>query len=317
MLRTTQEGVDYFYVTREQFDADCKEGKFLEHATVHNNCYGTSIASVAQVAQSGRCCILDLDTQGARQIRDAGLRAIFVFIAPPSTEELENRLRGRGTESEEQVQRRLQAALNEMEAYVWMVMIMIVCSVVHVYMFYKVHPITPVPRSPTCLTMSWSMMMWKKRQHSLFVLGIVHWQENWGLKCMRRLVLMWYTTKTHRYVVEMGHVCPHRSHVYTQTSQCTPMHKRRSRQNHQHLQPTASTTRWKISSHPPVTPFHPQTLPNQCIWAPMSNIVIRLQLSLVPPRLQALHCVEHWHWLGCGWWHWQKPENPCKHSNVN
>lgn len=115
---STQEGEDYYYVSREQFDCDLKDGKFLEHANVHNNCYGTSIASVAKVAQSGRCCILDIDTQGARQVRAAGLRAIFVFIAPPNAAELEKRLRGRGTESEEQVQRRLACALSEMEAYV-------------------------------------------------------------------------------------------------------------------------------------------------------------------------------------------------------
>lgn len=85
---------------------------------MHNNYYGTSITSVARVAESGRCCILDIDTQGARLVRTAGLRAIYVFVAPPSVQELETRLRGRGTESEEQVARRLANAKAELEACV-------------------------------------------------------------------------------------------------------------------------------------------------------------------------------------------------------
>lgn len=118
-----QDGEHYFFVSKEQFEADIRDGKFLEQAQVHSNYYGTSIASVARVAESGRCCILDIDTQGARQVRTAGLRAIYVFVAPPSVEELETRLRGRGTESEEQVAKRLANAKAELDAYVVQVIV--------------------------------------------------------------------------------------------------------------------------------------------------------------------------------------------------
>ena len=69
--------------------------------------------AVEDVAASGRCCILDIDVQGARLVRASKLKAIFVFVAPPSTEELERRLRGRGTESDEQVALRMKAAKAE------------------------------------------------------------------------------------------------------------------------------------------------------------------------------------------------------------
>ena len=65
------------------------------------------------VAASGRCCVLDIDVQGARLVRRSGLRAVFVFVAPPSSEELERRLRGRGTEGEEQIAERLATAKQE------------------------------------------------------------------------------------------------------------------------------------------------------------------------------------------------------------
>ena len=71
------------------------------------------LQAVEDVASSGKCCVLDIDVQGARLVRRSKLKAIFVFIAPPSTEALEQRLRGRGTESEEQIQIRLQAAKEE------------------------------------------------------------------------------------------------------------------------------------------------------------------------------------------------------------
>lgn len=69
--------------------------------------------AVDDVAKAGKCCILDIDVQGARLVRRSKLKAIFVFVAPPSTEALEKRLRGRATESEEQIQQRLQTAKEE------------------------------------------------------------------------------------------------------------------------------------------------------------------------------------------------------------
>ena len=117
---SAQEGTHYHFVSREKFEKGIADGKFLEHATVHGNLYGTSIRAVQNVAAAGKCCILDIDVQGARQVRKQSnqIRAIFVFLEPPSVEELEKRLRGRGTESEDQIQTRLataQAELNRQE----------------------------------------------------------------------------------------------------------------------------------------------------------------------------------------------------------
>lgn len=111
-----QEGVHYHFTTREEFEKGIEEGKFLEHAYVHKNIYGTSVEAVKAVSSAGKCCVLDIDVQGARQVRKSGIPAIFVFIAPPSLEELEKRLRGRGTESEEQVETRLKNARLEMKS---------------------------------------------------------------------------------------------------------------------------------------------------------------------------------------------------------
>lgn len=106
----------YHFVSREQFEADIAAGKFLEHAHVHGNIYGTSWAAIQAVSDAGKVCVLDIDVQGARSVRRAGAKAIFVFVAPPSLEELERRLVGRGTETQEQVDRRLAAAKGEITA---------------------------------------------------------------------------------------------------------------------------------------------------------------------------------------------------------
>lgn len=76
-------------------------GKFLEHAHVHGNIYGTSFEAVQRVTGADKVCILDVDVQGAEAVKRTQLGAAFVFISPPSMEELERRLRGRGTETEE------------------------------------------------------------------------------------------------------------------------------------------------------------------------------------------------------------------------
>lgn len=92
-----------------------KAGLFLEYAEVHGNYYGTSIKAVNDVSEAGKCCVLDIDVQGARLVRKSDLKAIFVFVAPPSEEELLKRLRGRGTETEESMATRLANAKIEME----------------------------------------------------------------------------------------------------------------------------------------------------------------------------------------------------------
>lgn len=117
-----KEGVDYFFTTRERLQAEIDEGKFLEHATVHNNLYGTSFEAIQKVQEEGKICILDIDVQGVISVKGAlargalhDLRPLYVFISPPSLAVLESRLRGRETEKEEDVLRRLKNAKREVE----------------------------------------------------------------------------------------------------------------------------------------------------------------------------------------------------------
>jgi len=106
-------GEHYFFTTKEQFAADIAEDKFLEYAEVHGNIYGTSRMGVERVLDTGRVCILDVDVQGARALRRSGLVGIFVFITPPSLEDLARRLAGRGTETPEQIHLRMSNAKGE------------------------------------------------------------------------------------------------------------------------------------------------------------------------------------------------------------
>ncbi|CAI9259568.1 unnamed protein product [Lactuca saligna] len=110
-----ENGVHYHFTNRSVMEEEIKAGKFLEFAAVHGNLYGTSVEAVEVVADAGKRCILDIDVQGARSVRGSSLEAIFVFICPPSFEELEKRLRARGTETEEQIQKRLRNAKSELE----------------------------------------------------------------------------------------------------------------------------------------------------------------------------------------------------------
>ncbi|KAF7147501.1 hypothetical protein RHSIM_Rhsim03G0018000 [Rhododendron simsii] len=110
-----KDGVHYHFTDRSVMEKAIKDGKFLEFAAVHGNLYGTSIEAVEVVADEGKRCILDIDVQGARSVRASTLEAIFIFICPPSFDELEKRLRERGTETEEQIQKRLRNAKAELE----------------------------------------------------------------------------------------------------------------------------------------------------------------------------------------------------------
>lgn len=109
------DGVHYHFTERIKIEKDISEGKFLEFAHVHGNVYGTSIEAVESVTDEGKRCILDIDVQGARSVRASSLEAIFIFVCPPSFEELEKRLRARGTETEEQIQKRLRNAQAELD----------------------------------------------------------------------------------------------------------------------------------------------------------------------------------------------------------
>ncbi|MGI9245393.1 MAG: guanylate kinase [Steroidobacteraceae bacterium] len=107
-------GVDYFFVTQDAFAGMVGGGEFLEHARVFDNHYGTSRAQVESWLAAGRDLILEIDWQGARQIRAQMPESVSIFILPPSRAELERRLRGRGTDAEDVIQRRLRDAAADM-----------------------------------------------------------------------------------------------------------------------------------------------------------------------------------------------------------
>ncbi|XP_033146474.1 guanylate kinase 2 isoform X2 [Brassica rapa] len=109
-------GVHYHFTEKNVMEKEINDGKFLEFASVHGNLYGTSIESVEVVTDSGKRCILDIDVQGARSVKASSLDAMFIFVCPPSMKELEDRLRARGTETEEQIQKRLRNAEAEIRA---------------------------------------------------------------------------------------------------------------------------------------------------------------------------------------------------------
>eukprot|EP00850_Spirogloea_muscicola_P010473 SM000062S19859 [mRNA] locus=s62:17894:24969:+ [translate_table: standard] len=108
-------GTHYHFTERAWMETAVKDGEFLEHADVHGNMYGTSLAAAEAVNKLGKMCVLDIDVQGAQQVKKSPMEALFVFISPPSFEELERRLRGRGTETEAQIQKRLGNAKAEIE----------------------------------------------------------------------------------------------------------------------------------------------------------------------------------------------------------
>ncbi|GEO95495.1 guanylate kinase [Kocuria turfanensis] len=111
------DGVHYFFVSDEQFDALARDGQLLEWAVVHNSHrYGTLRSTVEQALAGGRCVLLEIDLQGARQIRSTMPEANFVFLAPPSWDEMVARLVGRGTETPEEQRVRLETAKLELAA---------------------------------------------------------------------------------------------------------------------------------------------------------------------------------------------------------
>jgi len=110
------DGVDYHFTNRGAFLEMVEDGLFLEYAEVHDNFYGTSRKTVAEQRSRGMDIILDIDVQGAAIIRQQDAPAgVYIFIAPPGLAELERRLRGRGTESKENIGVRLKNAVVEME----------------------------------------------------------------------------------------------------------------------------------------------------------------------------------------------------------
>lgn len=115
-----REGVDYHFIDQDSFTEMRRRGDFLEAAEVHGNFYGTSRTAIEAALKQGDDIFLDIDVQGARQIRDLKeISTVFLFIAPPSPAVLEQRLRGRGTDDEDTIARRLDNARREMEEAAW------------------------------------------------------------------------------------------------------------------------------------------------------------------------------------------------------
>lgn len=111
------EGVHYYFRTLEQYQEMIAKGEFLETVSVYCNYYGTPKAPVLKMLADGNDVMFEIDTLGAEQIRKKYPKSITIFLMPPSFEELERRLRGRGTESEEAITRRLGLARSELSKY--------------------------------------------------------------------------------------------------------------------------------------------------------------------------------------------------------
>lgn len=107
-------GKDYYFTDNETFKSKIKNNDFLEWACVHGNYYGTGKSEVEKNLHSGKHCILDIDVQGAANVRSSGIPAMFLFIAPENIEILRCRLEKRGTESKETIAERLKNAVNEL-----------------------------------------------------------------------------------------------------------------------------------------------------------------------------------------------------------
>ncbi len=114
MRPTEVDGRDYHFVTHPQFEAMVANAEFLEHAQVFDNYYGTARAQVEKLLAQGANVILEIDWQGAQQIRQVMPECRSIFILPPTRAELERRLRGRGTDDEAVIQRRLRDAASDM-----------------------------------------------------------------------------------------------------------------------------------------------------------------------------------------------------------
>ena len=113
--RNEADGVDYFFVKKKEFRKLRKDGALLEYARVFDNYYGTSREQVEQYLADGHSVLLEIDWQGARQVRKSMPDCVSIFIMPPSVEELERRLRDRGTDTAKVVERRLRDAVADMQ----------------------------------------------------------------------------------------------------------------------------------------------------------------------------------------------------------
>jgi guanylate kinase len=111
--KNEQDGVDYHFVSREKFLEMNDNNEFLEWAKIHDNFYGTSRKNIVDTLQKGKDLVLELDVQGVESLRALKYQGVYIFILPPSMEELEKRLTGRGTEPDNQIKQRLEVGKKE------------------------------------------------------------------------------------------------------------------------------------------------------------------------------------------------------------
>ncbi len=110
-----KDGVDYYFLSNEEFEEKIKNNEFVEYARVHDDLYGTLYSEINRHLNSEKDLILELDIQGMRSIKNKFPQAVTIFMLPPSLKEMEFRLKNRGTESEEKIQKRLKRAFEEMK----------------------------------------------------------------------------------------------------------------------------------------------------------------------------------------------------------
>lgn len=110
-----QDGINYYFHTRESFEKMIEAGELLEWAEVYGNYYGTPLKKIQEKLEAGQDVLLEIDTQGAMNVKSKVPEGVFIYLVPPSMAELERRIRGRGTETEESLARRLGSAAAEIE----------------------------------------------------------------------------------------------------------------------------------------------------------------------------------------------------------
>ena len=111
-------GVNYFFIEKEEFTRMVENGEFLEHAQIYDNFYGTPKAAIIECLEKGQDIILEIEMQGARQIKEVYPEGVFIFVLPPSLEELKSRIVGRGTETQEEIEKRFSCAFEEINQIV-------------------------------------------------------------------------------------------------------------------------------------------------------------------------------------------------------
>ena len=108
-------GVNYFFLEKEEFTSMIEKGEFLEYAQIYDNFYGTPKAAIMETLAKGQDVILEIEMQGARQVKKVYPEGIFIFVLPPSLKELKNRIVGRGTETAEELEKRFSCAFEEIK----------------------------------------------------------------------------------------------------------------------------------------------------------------------------------------------------------